>query len=222
MKNLVCLDRDGTINEDNNYYLGSSDNWRDQVTFLEGVVEGIKRLNSLPQTEVFIITNQSGVALQGDQFDNLTEERMHEVNRHIIELLSEQGAHVRGYFACPFVDEAYVKKAQNKGRNVHQEYIDNQCRDLKPNIGMLEKCAQQLGASLQELELYVIGDRISDVQLGLNGGGKGILVASQKTIELGDVEKSKRLQEENSSRIYIANSFNEAANYVKRNITPHL
>jgi len=40
MTNLICLDRDGTIIKDENFYLGSTSNWKDLVEFLPGVVEG--------------------------------------------------------------------------------------------------------------------------------------------------------------------------------------
>ncbi len=42
IKTLVFSDRDGTINEDSNYYLGSHPLWKDQVRILEGVIDGIK------------------------------------------------------------------------------------------------------------------------------------------------------------------------------------
>lgn len=215
MVKLVCLDRDGTINEDNNYYLGSSPSWKAQVKLLEGVVKGIRKLNSLPETEVFIVTNQAGVAYAEPKFAELTEERMHEVTKYIINLLASQGARVRGYFACPFVDTKYVEKVKAKGMRINSKYVRDGHPDLKPNTGMLEKCAKNLGYSLKEVDLYVIGDRASDVELGLNGKGKGILVSSQKTVELEDVDKVKRLQEKNPGRVFIAKNFLEAVNYVE-------
>ena len=44
---LVCLDRDGTINKDENYFLGSTEDWKSKVKFLPGVVKGIKLLNQI-------------------------------------------------------------------------------------------------------------------------------------------------------------------------------
>lgn len=60
MVHLVCLDRDGTINRDENYFLGSSERWREQVEILPGVAEGIRRLNEIQEIYVFIISNQAG------------------------------------------------------------------------------------------------------------------------------------------------------------------
>ena len=146
---LVCSDRDGTINEDDNLYLGKSPNWNKQVSFIPGVVPGIMLLNKVPNLEFFIITNQAGVAISYDpkdsEFQNLTEKRMHEVNRYIIEQLCVHGAKIRGYFACPFVDSAYAEKARVKGRIINSRYIRDSCPDRKPNTGLILKAASQLG-----------------------------------------------------------------------------
>ena len=115
MKNVVVFsDRDGTINLDENFFLGTDPNWKEQVQFLEGVVDGIRLINSIPNSYFFILTNQSGVALSGERFDNLSEERMHEVNQHIVSLLNAEGLKVEGYFACPYVNQKYADKAAEK------------------------------------------------------------------------------------------------------------
>ena len=213
---LVGLDRDGTINKDDNYLLGSSNDWREQVEILPGVVEGIRRLNALSDLEVFIITNQAGVALKGPQFDLLDEKRMHEVNDYIIGLLSEQDAKVRGCFTCPFVDLKYVEKSRKRGREVHEHYIIDNHPDLKPNTGMLRKAAESLGLTLEQCSFDFIGDRLSDVQMGLNANGRGILIPSVKTIELGDVAKVEALKKSYSDRVYVASDFLDAARYIER------
>ena len=213
---LVCSDRDGTINEDDNFYLGSKPNWREQVRILDGVVEGIKLLRRIPNMHFFIVSNQSGVALDEDEFAELTEERMHEVNQFIVEELHRKGALVNGYFACPFVDEDYTRKATVKGRKVNPNYIRSDHPDLKPRIGMLEKAAQAIGATLSDpaLRLYVIGDRLTDVQMGLNARGKGILIASPKTQELGDVKAVERLEVEYPDKVYIAKNYLAASEWI--------
>jgi histidinol phosphatase-like enzyme len=60
---LIGIDRDGTINKDEDYFLGSSPDWKGQVKLLPGVIEGIRMLKSLKDIYVFIVTNQAGVAL---------------------------------------------------------------------------------------------------------------------------------------------------------------
>ncbi|MBT3408037.1 HAD-IIIA family hydrolase [Candidatus Woesearchaeota archaeon] len=213
MYTLVFSDRDGTINLDKNFYLGSSSNWREQVSFLDGVVDGIKLINQIPNSRFFILTNQSGVALEGGNFDNLTFERMHEVNRYILDKLRDEEALVDHYYACPFVDSNYVKKALEKGRRVDQKYIRENCLDLKPNIGMIEKALTDLNVKKEDCKIYMIGDRFSDVQMGLNIGGTGILVESYKTRELGDRQKVEQLKGD----IFIAKDFLDAAKYIYNN-----
>ena len=212
---LICLDRDGTIIRDENYYLGSSPNWRRQIEFLPEVIRGIRLLDTLKDSYIFILTNQSGVALLGGNFDSLTEERMHEVNKYILRRLNALGAHVRGYFACPYVSSDYSEKAKRKGRIVDPKYIDDNCEDLKPRIGMIKKAAESLGMTYKKMDVFVVGDRISDLELALNGGGIGILVPSEKTIELGDMKKAKEMMSANPHKILIVRSFFNAASLIE-------
>jgi histidinol-phosphate phosphatase family protein len=209
--NLICLDRDGTINRDDNYYLGSQENWRDLVEFLPGVIEGVRLLNHIKDSEVFIITNQSGVAL-----DMLTEERMKEVNDHILSILRCSDLRVNGWFACPYVDSKYAKKAESNGRKVNPKYICDSHPDLKPNTGLIKKAAESLGRTLDEFNVYVIGDRESDVMLGLRARGHGILISSEKTRELGDYSNVKALEARYSGgKVYIASDFSDAVIFVE-------
>ena len=185
---LVCLDRDGTINKDEDYYLGSADNWKEQIEFLPGVVQGIQLLNTIAR--VVIITNQSGVAL--GRFD---ERRMHEVNTYIIDLLERQGAHIDTYVACPYVDHEYAAT-----RKVDRHYVANH-PDIKPRTGMINKVAKP------HEDIYVIGDRLSDIQLAHNAGGIGILVPGFKTGN--DIEQVKTMP-----NVYIADTFVKAAQFI--------
>ncbi|VVB78237.1 Histidine biosynthesis bifunctional protein HisB [uncultured archaeon] len=214
MTTLVCLDRDGTINKDEDYFLGSSLNWKQQVKILEGVVDGIKLLNNISDLEIFIITNQSGVALKGSKFELLNEKRMHEVNEYIINLLERQGAKIRGYFSCPYVDNKYLEKAKKIGREINPDYIKDKHPDLKPNIGMIIKAAETIEKKIEECNIYNIGDRYTDVEMGLKAGGTGILVPGKKTRELGDEARVKEIQEIYKQRVYIAKDFLDAATYI--------
>ena len=208
MATLVMLDRDGTVNEDHNNYLGSSENWKEEVKFLPGVVEGIRLINHIPGLETFILTNQAGVAL--GKFD---EKRMHEVNEYIVDELKRNGATVRGYFACPFVDSKYVEKAKSRGQEVDQKYLDNDCKDMKPSTGMIEKAAMSLGLKKYQYDVYVIGDRKSDIEMAIRAEGTGILIPSLKTYELGDVNSVNKLKEKVYG-IHIMKNFFDAAEYI--------
>jgi histidinol-phosphate phosphatase family protein len=210
MKTIVFSDRDGTINKDENYYLGSSLLWKSQVQILEGVIEGIKLINSIPYSHFYILTNQSGVALQGKEFDNLTEKRMHEVNKYIIDQLRKNGCRISGYYACPYVTSEYAKQALQKGRLVNPKYIDDNNPDIKPKPGMIKKVLNKLNLK-EEYNLWMIGDRFSDMETILNAKGEGILIKSQKTIELGDLERCSGIK-----NIHPADNFLDAARNIKK------
>ncbi|MDP3733908.1 MAG: HAD hydrolase-like protein [Nanoarchaeota archaeon] len=214
MKIAVFSDRDGTINKDENYYLGSNPHWKEQVSFLEGVVEGIQLINKIPNSHFFILTNQSGVALQGGNFDNLTVERMHEVNLFILTELHKNGCNITGYFACPFVDENYALKAIKKGKIVNPKFVVNNHPDFKPNTGMIQKALSQMMADEGDYRIYAIGDRASDVEMSLNAGGIGILVESSKTKELGDVEKVLKMGKD----AHVARDYLSAAQIIDKDI----
>lgn len=219
---LICSDRDGTINEDNDYYLGKDPCWIDQIQFLPQVVEGIQFLKlSLKQYDpfFFILTNQSGVAIADPAFAALTEARMCEVNRYMIHRLGRRGAPIDGYFACPYVDHAYVQKNHGK-HQFHPEYVVLSHPDLKPNRGMIDKANEVVLKKTRSLadRIYMIGDRASDVELGLCAHGKGILVESEKTKALGDREKVEILSNRCLGRVYIAKDFLDAAIWIRNDV----
>jgi len=213
---VVFVDRDGTIHKDENYFLGCSDNWKEQLEFLKGVVEGINLLNKLPDSKIYIITNQAGVALTGidpktgKNFDNLTLHRIVEVNEYIIKKLREKGANVNKWFACPYIPNKYVELAKSRGWSIDEKWVDDNNLDWKPKTGMIDKALENAGLKRGDCEVFVIGDRTSDVKLGLNCNATSILVSSSKTIERGDIEKVKAMEGD----IYVADDFLDAAKHI--------
>ena len=156
---------------------------------------------------------QEGVALSDGQFSSLTEERVVEVNEHIVSLLSAQGACVEGCVFCSFVVNQYVEKSRKRGLSVNLKYVVREHRDLKPNIGMIERACALIDRRIEECDVYFIGDRKSDVETGLNAGGVGILSASLKTYELGNVEKVK-VMEEYGKRAFVFDRFSDSVDKV--------
>lgn len=206
---LVCVDRDGTINKDENFYLGSQENWRELVEFLPGIIEGVSRLNS-EGIRPFIITQQSGVAL-----GKLDEARMTEVNEFVIQRAREVGADFAGYFCCPFIERKKADDYITKGRVVIPDYIRDNHPDIKPNSGMVRQAARALGFNrLGDLDVYVAGDRFSDVMTGIYSGGTGILIAGYKTQELDDVRKVEALGDSLRRRTFVAEDFLGAVKFI--------
>ncbi len=197
---------------DQDYYLGSSDNWKDQLQFLPGVVDGIKCINAIQRSHFAIVSNQAGVAL-----GLLTEARMNEVHKEMVARLEAQGAHIDSALYCPFVDSAYVEKAKAKGRTVRPDYVDDKCPDLKPKPGMLYKAAALAGVKLEDITAkFMIGDRLSDIEMGIAAGCYSILIPSYKTRQLGDYDLVIAFGEKHPGKVYAADNFDEAAKIIEQ------
>ena len=207
---IILLDRDGTVNKDENYSLGSAKNWKEQLAFLPGVVEGLKLINTIPNSHIFIITNQSGVSL--DIYPEFTEERMHEVNKYMIQQLEKEGVSIDGYFTCPFMNNAYVEKSKKRGRTINMKYVIDNHPDLKPNTGMGDKALASLGLKREESILFVVGDRYFDMKFAQNMGAFGIFIKSWKTKEIGDAKKIKQICS------YPATDFLDAAKKIQEKV----
>ena len=72
MDKAIFLDRDGTLNDDPNYYVYKIEDFK----LLPGVIEGLKLLSK--EFIFFIITNQSGIGI-----GKYTEDDMHKFNKKL-------------------------------------------------------------------------------------------------------------------------------------------
>lgn len=148
MKIGVFLDRDGTINVDKGYIGRPED-----VELYPRSAKAIRRLNQLG-LKVVVVSNQSGVAR-----GFFTAQQVREVDQRLQDLLAVAGAHLDAVYFCPH----------------HPEFgHGGKCPCRKPNAGLAEQAAAYFQIDLGRS--YVIGDKISDIQLGENIGAKSILV----------------------------------------------
>ncbi len=172
---LVGIDRDGTINKDSGFF-GSSENWKDELEIHEGVVEGIKLLNECEGLKIVVATDQGSGVSRGIYDLN----RINKVNKEIWSVLVEKGIKIDSWQSGLYVGYDYAKKhkIENYLENKWVVAMDDvRLRDRKPGIGMLEKGCKEIGCLLSDFDkIYYIGDRIRDVETGVNAGGKGILV----------------------------------------------
>lgn len=120
-----------------------------RVRLMAGAVRGLKRLRRAGYRLV-VVTNQSGVGR-----GLITVREMQAVKKRILSLLRQQGVRLNGYYECLHAPEAH-------------------CRCRKPELGLVKRAARDLGVSWRGA--ISIGDRPSDVMLGFNTGGWGILV----------------------------------------------
>ena len=150
----VFLDRDGTIN------VGIPRIKRvdspDKVELLPKVIEALTLLEKLDY-EVFFVTNQAGMA-EG----LITRADFDIINQKTLELIAPSNIKITETYICPHGEE------------------DN-CDCKKPKPGMLLDAAKKYGIDLANS--WMVGDRLTDIETGINAGTKTILVLSGEPVE---------------------------------------
>lgn len=147
VKPIILLDRDGVINRDSDAYVKSVDEWIP----LPGSIESIAAL-SKAGFQVFVITNQSGIAR--GYYSEATLNAMHEKMKALVE---EEGGAIAGIEYCPHGP-------------------DDGCDCRKPKTGMLEAIETKLGLSFETTPAIMVGDSLRDLQAGQARGCAPVLV----------------------------------------------
>jgi len=175
MKKYVVLDRDGTIIVERHYLSDP-----EQVELLPGAAEGMRRLAEMGLGLV-MVTNQSGIAR--GYFD---ENRLGEIHQRVQELLAAENVYLDGIYYCP-------------------HHPDEGCRCRKPEPGMIQQAAQDLGFLASES--FVIGDKPCDIELGQREGATTLLV---RTGYGAQVEAEQTAQPD-----YVVDSLTDAARAIQ-------
>lgn len=186
-------------------FLGKANDWRSKVSILPGVVDGIKKLRNIPDSSIYMITNQPGVAIR--DYPLLTLERAHEVCSYVVNKIREAGAVIDGYFLCPHATPEYA--AKKPGVNFDAEFV-HECKCLKPSLGMVFDALAAENITPDNADVYVIGDRASDVLTALNIDGFGVLIPFNN--EPDETEKIRKMDDQR--QIYIAKDMIEAAEFI--------
>lgn len=147
----VFIDRDGTLSEEVGYV-----NHPKRLCLLPRSAEAVRLLNEAGLRAV-VVTNQSGVAR-----GYFSEEVLHAVNAELVAQLKARSAFLDGLYVCPH--------HPREGRPPYRARCD--CR--KPKPGLLLRAAEELGLDLGTS--YMVGDKISDVEMGKRAGVTSILV----------------------------------------------
>ena len=203
---LVCLDRDGTINHDVKY-LGRNDNWQAQLKIYDGVADCIKQLRTSPDIYISVISNQAGIAL-----GYFNESRVQAINSEIAERLAQEHASIDSWHFCPWVTTEYADAKDIKLKN----WVDDKMASLlrKPATGMVRLAAEALKIDLKYCYVYVIGDKVEDVQTGLNANGTGILFDNGENSKEVAKLLQMRKHPEYQNRTHIAANLEAAANLI--------
>ena len=153
MKKVLFIDRDGTI------IIEPEDEQVDsfeKLTFLPGAITCLSKLAKETDFELVMVTNQDGLGT-----DIYPEKTFWPVHNKILEILKGEGVS----FAEIFIDRTTPEqKAPTR----------------KPGTAMLVKYLAQ-GIDLNSS--YVIGDRLTDVELAKNLGCKAILISEENCAE---------------------------------------
>ena len=142
----MFLDRDGVIVEDTHYL-----HRPDDVRFIAGALEAVARINKLG-FPVVLVTNQAGI---GRGYYGWEDFEL--VQRHIERELANVGGWFDGVWACAHHPEGVADAKASYYR--------------KPNPGMLEEAAVELGLDLPNS--WLVGDKPCDIHAAIKAGLHG-------------------------------------------------
>jgi D-glycero-D-manno-heptose 1,7-bisphosphate phosphatase len=150
----------------------------EDFNILPGVIDGLKRLRDF---RFFIVTNQSGIGR-----GYYTVDDFHKFNNHLLDELKRHEIKIEKTYFCP-------------------HHPDVMCECRKPNAKSVMEAAKNFDIDLSNS--WVVGDHVSDIQLGKNAGCKTIYLLTghgQKHLKEALLVKPD----------YIAATFEEVADYI--------
>ena len=146
MKKVLFVDRDGTLALEPEDYQLDS---FEKLTFYPGVFTYLGRISKELDYTLVMVTNQDGLGT-----DSFPEEQFWPVHNHLIDAMKNEGI----IFEEVFIDKSFPA---------------DQAPTRKPETGLL---TAYLSGDYDLENSFVIGDRLSDMQLAVNLGAQGILL----------------------------------------------
>lgn len=154
MKKVLFIDRDGTILEEpKTDYQVDS---FDKFSFIPGVINNLHKISKELDYELVMVTNQDGLGTA-----SYPEETFWPYQNKMLEILAGEEV----IFTDILID-----------RSFEHENLPSR----KPGLGMLQK---YLGDDYDLKNSYVIGDRVTDIQLAKNLGSKAIYLKDEVNSE---------------------------------------
>lgn len=138
-KPALFLDRDGVLNVDHGYVSTISD-----FEWIDGAIDCIQAFNARDWF-VFIVTNQSGIAL--GYYD---EADMRAVHDHMQREIAAANAVIDAIYHCPFHEDGTVAAYRKASF------------DRKPKPGMLLQAMADFPVNREQS--FLIGDKASDIE----------------------------------------------------------
>jgi len=168
MKRILFIDRDGTLIKEAppTYQIDSFD----KLEFYPYMFEYMGRIAREMDYELLMVTNQDGLGSK-----SFPEDTFWPVQQFVMKSLEGEGIH----FAGVYIDKSLAKDnvpTRKPGTGMLTKYIDNEEYDLANS--------------------FVIGDRITDVQLAKNLGCRAIWLNNEPGLGGGEVNDSAKALEE--------------------------
>ncbi|MGB0909415.1 MAG: D-glycero-beta-D-manno-heptose 1,7-bisphosphate 7-phosphatase [Nitrospirales bacterium] len=123
----------------------------DGLILFPGVVEAVARLKQAG-SRVVLVTNQSAVGRKYMTVDELTV-----IHDRLEKFLEDGGGSLDGIFFCP-------------------HHPDERCACRKPKPGLIQQAVHAL--DIQVSRSYMVGDKLSDLELAQAVGAIGVLVST--------------------------------------------
>ena len=161
MQKILFIDRDGTLCVEPP--ITEQVDSFEVLEFLPNVFQYLAKIVQELDYKLVMITNQDGLGTA-----SFPEATFWPVHNFIVKTFENEGI----VFEDVFIDKTF-------------EHENAPTR--KPNTGLLGK---YINGDYDLENSYVIGDRLSDVQLAKNLGGKGILISDDLNVDAGDLASS--------------------------------
>jgi D-glycero-D-manno-heptose 1,7-bisphosphate phosphatase len=192
VKPAFFLDRDGTVSREVGYV-----NHPSRLELLPRTAAAISRARAAGYLCV-LVTNQAGVAR-----GYFPEEMIHETHQRLARMLATAGTELDGVYYCPH--------HPSTGEPPYRQ----ECNCRKPRPGMLLDAARDLSIDIKAS--IMVGDKISDVEMGLAEGARGILVRTG----YGKGEEQYQSDSWTVTPDHIADDLLDAVNWVLDVDDPH-
>ncbi len=150
----LFLDRDGVIN------VNKDESYvfhKGDFQFIQGALEAISILNSV-FGKIIVVTNQRGIGK-----GLMDEKALGEIHQHMIDEIEKTGGRIDALYYCAMDDEKH--------------------HDRKPNPGMALEAAKMF-PDIEFSRSVMVGDKMSDMQLGRNIGAYTVLITSSQSGEI--------------------------------------
>ena len=182
MKKILFIDRDGTLAfEPEGYQLDSFE----KLVFYPGVFTYLGKIVRELDYELVMVTNQDGLGT-----NSFPEETFWPTHKFLLQCFQNEGV---------IFDEIFIDKSFAEDKKVTR----------KPRTGLLTKYINSEKYDLKNS--FVIGDRLTDMELAANLGAKGLFLNGNETLGVKEVTN----RDLNATIVLKTNSWKEIYSYLK-------